>query len=86
MLEQHRSSCESEIKAVSHCLKADVIACRGILNIQDPTPIEEDNAACVYMSNVEHMIRNLKHIDLTDSWIKVKVKDKTCIVTHVLAI
>ena len=81
------SSCESEIKAVAHCLKADAIACRGILNtmgwIQDPTPIEEDNAACVFASNVEHMTRNLKHIELTDSWIKIKVKDKTCILVKI---
>jgi hypothetical protein len=46
--------------------------------IQDPTTIEEDNAACVFMSNVEHMTRNIKHIEFTDSWIKVKVADKTC--------
>jgi hypothetical protein len=51
--------------------------------IQDPTPIEEDNAACVFASNVEHMTRNLKHIELTDSWIKIKVKDKTCLLVKI---
>lgn len=81
------SSCHSEIKAVSHALKADIIACRGILStmgwIQDPTPIEEDNAACVFASNVEHMTKGLKHIELSDSWIKTKVADKTCILVKI---
>ena len=81
------STAQSEIKAVAHTLKAEVIACRGILNtmgwIQEPTPIEEDNAACVYASRVEHMTKNLRHIDLTDNWIKEKVKDGTCIIVKV---
>jgi hypothetical protein len=75
------------VKAVAHALKAEVIACRGILNtmgwIQGPTRIEEDNAACVYASNATHMTRNLRHIDLTDSWIKEKVADGTCVLVKV---
>ena len=81
------STAESEIKAVAHALKAEVIACRGILNtmgwIQGPTHIEEDNAACVYASNVPHMTRNLRHLELTDSWIKEKVADGTCVLVKV---
>jgi hypothetical protein len=67
--------------------QSDVIACRGILNsigwIQDTTPIEEDNAACVFTSNVTHMTRNLKHIDNIDGWVKEKVADKTCILDNI---
>ena len=51
--------------------------------IQEPTPMEEDNAACVYASRVEHMTQNHRHIDLTDSWIKEKVADGTCIIIKV---
>ena len=64
------STAESEIKAVNYTLKAELIACRGILNamgfIQEPTPIDEDNQACVYASNHEHMTRNLRHLDLSE--------------------
>ena len=49
------STAESEIKAVNHTLKAEVISNRGILNSmgwkQEPTIIEEDNQAfvqCMY--------------------------------------
>jgi hypothetical protein len=81
------STAESEIKAVNHTLKAEVIANRGILNsmgwTQDPTIIEEDNAACVFASNALHMTRGLRHLDLTESWIKEKVADKTCILLKV---
>jgi hypothetical protein len=48
------STAESEIKAVNHTLKAEVIANRGILNKmgweQEPTKIEEDNQAAIYHS------------------------------------
>ena len=48
------STAESEIKAVNHTLKSEVIANRGILNqmgwVQDPTVIEEDNSACIHAS------------------------------------
>jgi hypothetical protein len=81
------SSCESELKAVSYRLRSDVIACRGILNtmgwIQDTTPIEEDNAACVFASNVTHMTRNLKHIETIDGWVKDKVADKSCMLVEI---
>ena len=53
------STAESEIKAVNHTIKAEVIANRGILNqmgwTQSPTVIEEDNKACVDVSILPHM-------------------------------
>lgn len=51
--------------------------------ILGPARIEEDNAACVYASDVAHMTRNPRHLELTDSWIKEKVADGTCIVVKV---
>ena len=51
--------------------------------IQDTTPVEEDNAECVFASNVTHMTRNLKHIDTIDGWVKDKVADKTCIIVKI---
>ena len=81
------STAESEIKAVNHTLKAEVIANRGILNmmgwVQGPTPIEEDNQACIYHSKATHMTRNLRHLDLTENWVKEKVADRTCVVIKV---
>jgi hypothetical protein len=81
------STAESEIKAVNHTLKQEVIANRGILNAmgwkQEPTPIEEDNSACVAASNVTHMTRGLRHLDLTENYIKEKVADKSCILVKV---
>jgi hypothetical protein len=71
----------SEIKAVARALKAEVVACRGILNtmgwIQGPTRIEEDNAALLSASHVVHMTHNLRHLEHTDSWINGKVADGT---------
>ena len=81
------TTAESEIKAVNHTLKQEVIANRGILNAmgwkQEPTPIEEDNSACVAASNVTHMTRGLRHLDLTENYIKEKVADKSCILVKV---
>jgi hypothetical protein len=81
------STAESEIKAVNHVLKAEVISSRGILNLmgwtQEPTVIEEDNSACVAASKVTHLTRNLRHLDLAESYFKEKVADKTCIVEKV---
>ena len=72
---------------MNYTLKAELIACRGILNTigftQEQTPIEEDNQACVYASNHEHMTRNLRHLDLSEMWLKEKVADKTCILVKV---
>lgn len=76
------STAESEIKAVNHTLKAEVISCRGILNTmgwtQEPTKIEEDNQAAVFYSKNPQMTRNLRHLDITETWIKSKVLDGTC--------
>ena len=81
------STAESEIKAVNHTLKAEVISNRGILNamgwLQRPTVIEEDNQACVYASEAKHMTRNLRHLDLAQLWFKEKVADGTCIIKKV---
>ena len=81
------STAESEIKAVNHTLKSEVIANRGILNamgwIQQPTVIEEDNRACVDASVVQHMTRGLRHLAITENFLKEKCADKTCILVKV---
>jgi hypothetical protein len=81
------STAESEIKAVNHTLKCEVISNRGILNQmgwkQEPTVIEEDNSACVTSSQVPHITRGLRHLDLAQFWIKEKVADGTCKVVKV---
>ena len=73
------STAESEIKAVNQCLKEDAIAMRGMLILmgfpQDPTIIEEDNQACVYASQVPHLTRGMKHLDLAEMLIKEKVEN-----------
>ena len=51
--------------------------------MQEPTVIEEDNSACVAASNVTHMTRNLRHLDLSENWFKEKVADKTCVLVKV---
>lgn len=81
------STAESEIKAVNHTLRSQLISCRGILEYigwkQDPTVIEEDNQACVYAAAAQHMTKNLRHLDLAQLWFKEKVADGTCIVVKV---
>ena len=51
--------------------------------IQQPTIIEEDNSACVASSEVTHITRGLRHLDLAQFWINEKVADKTCVVVKV---
>ena len=81
------STAQSEIKAVNHTLKKEVIANRGILNRmgwkQEPTVIEEDNSACVFASKALHFTKNLRHLDLSECWLKEKVADKTCVLRKV---
>ena len=81
------STAESEIKAVNHTLKCEVIANRGILNQmgwkQEPTVIEEDNKACVDASLVPHMTRGLKHLEITELFLKEKNADGTCILKKI---
>ena len=81
------STAESEIKAVNHTLKGEVISNRGILNAigwtQEPTKIEGDNQACVYASQSNNMTRNLRHLDLAQLWFKEKVADSTCVIIKV---
>ena len=81
------STAESEIKAVNHTLKSEVIANRGILSemgwLQAPTIIEEDNKACVDASVVRHMTRGLRHLAITENFLKEKYADKTCVLIKV---
>ena len=41
---------------------------------QDATIIEEDNQACVYASEIPHLTRGMKHLDLAEMLIKEKVE------------
>ena len=81
------STAESEIKAVNHTLKCEVIANRGILNkmgwAQSTTVIEEDNSACVAAAAVTHITRGLRHLSLAEYYLKEKSADGTCIVVKV---
>ena len=81
------STAESEIKALNHTLKAEVIANRGILNkmgwTKEPTIVEEDNKACVDASILPHMTRNLRHLELTENFLKEKYADGTCILIKI---
>ena len=81
------STAESEIKAVNHTLKSEVIANRGILNKmgwkQAATVIEEDNSACVAAAAVPHITRGLRHLDLAEYYLKEKVADGSCIILKV---
>ena len=72
------STAESEIKAVNQCLKEEALAMRGILMgfPQDATIIEVDNQACVYASEIPHMTRGIRHLDLAELLIKEKVEAK----------
>ena len=81
------STAESETKAVNHTLKCALIANRGKLNQmgwkQEPTVIEEDNKACVDVSLVPHMTRGLKHLEITELFLKEKNADGTCILKKI---
>jgi Reverse transcriptase (RNA-dependent DNA polymerase) len=81
------STAESEIKAVNHTLKCEVIANRGMLDMmgwkQEPTVIEEDNSACVLASASTQITRGLRHLPLAENWFKEKVADGTCIIVKV---
>ena len=54
------------------------LAMRGMLILmgfpQDATIIEEDNQACVYASEIPHLTRGMKHLDLAEMLIKEKVE------------
>ena len=53
---------------------------RGMLNLmgfpQDATIIEEDNQAYVYASEIPHLTRGMRHLDLAEMLIKEKVESK----------
>ena len=65
---------------MNQCLKEEALALRGMLNLmgfpQDATIIEEDNQACVYASEIPHMARGMRHLDLAELLIKKKVEAK----------
>ena len=74
----YTSTVESEIKAINQCLTQEALAMRGMLILmgfpQDATIIEEDNQACVYASEIPHLTRGMKHLNLADVLIKEKVE------------
>lgn len=76
------STAESEIKAVNHALRGEIIANRGILTAmgwkQETTVIEEDNKACVDASKILQMTRNLRHLDISQNWFKEKTHEGVC--------
>ena len=43
---------------------------------QDATIIEEDNQACVYASEIPHLTRGMRHLDLAEMSIKEKVESR----------
>ena len=43
---------------------------------QDATIIEEDNQACVYASEIPHLTRGMRHLDLAEMLMKKKVESK----------
>ena len=45
--------------------------------------IEEDNKACVDASIVRHMTRGLRHLAITENFLKEKYADKTCILIKI---
>ena len=51
---------------------------RGILILmgfpQDATIIEEDNQSCVYASEIPHLTRGMKYLNLAEMLIKEKVE------------
>ena len=40
------------------------------------TIIEDDNQACVYASEIPHLTRGMRHLDLAEMLIKEKVESK----------
>jgi hypothetical protein len=78
---------QAEIKVVNHTLKAEVNAIRNMLTImgwkQATTVIEENNYAFVASSQVTHIIRGMRHSELSDLYFKEKVADGTCIILKI---
>ena len=76
------STAESEIKAVNHALKGEIISCKGMLTMmgwkQETTVIEEDNKACVDASKILQMTRNLRHLEISENWFKEQTDKGVC--------
>ena len=51
--------------------------------IQAPTRIEEDNKACVDASIISHMTRGLRHLEITENFLKEKYADGTCVLVKI---
>ena len=51
--------------------------------IQAPTRIEEDNKACVDASIITHMTRGLRHLEITENFLKEKYADGTCVLVKI---
>ena len=45
--------------------------------------MEENNKACVDASILPHITRNLRHLELTENFLKEKYADGTCILVKV---
>ena len=50
---------------------------------QAPTVIEEDNKACVDASVISRMTRGLRHLALTENFLKEKYADGTCVLSKI---
>ena len=50
---------------------------------QDPTLFEEDNKACIDASVVQHMTKRMRHLALTENFLKEKFADGTCVLKKV---
>ena len=81
------STAESEIGAVNHTLKSEVISNRGISNQmgwkQLHTVTDVDNKACVDASTVLHMTRGLRNLAITENCLKEKFADGTCVLRKI---
>ena len=60
---------------MNQCLNEEALAKKGILILMGfPQIIGEDNEACVYASEIPHLTRGMKHLDLAEMLIKEKVE------------
>ena len=81
------STAESEIGAVNHTLKSEVISNRGISNQmgwkQLHTVTDVDNKVCVDASTVLHMTRGLRHLAITENHLEEKLADGTSVLRKI---
>ena len=64
-----------------------MIANRGMLSqmgwLQAPTRIEVDSKAYVDASIISHMTRGLRHLEITENFLKEKYVDGTCVLVKI---